>query len=165
MLGTAFLALIFVVVWLNAFSATVVLPLGRGTTPAGHRKYVCQPGRPFLFQSHVRGRVALTVARVAFDPLLKAYYTLRIFYGRALRTGEDLRLDLRLARIGVRVLLVIGLCAGAGARAAAPAGVTPVAVGQLRPGNRRGARPAGIRVGPPRRGRDCCADGADRPIL
>ena len=32
---------------------------------------------------------------LALDPLVRAFYTLRVFYGRALRTGEDLRLELQ----------------------------------------------------------------------
>lgn len=35
---------------------------------------------------------------LAVDPLVKAFYTLRIFHGRARRTGEDLRVELRSAR-------------------------------------------------------------------
>ncbi|MEO7798951.1 MAG: hypothetical protein ABIY47_14650, partial [Opitutaceae bacterium] len=35
---------------------------------------------------------------LAVDPLVKGFYTLRIFHGRARRTGEDLRVELRSAR-------------------------------------------------------------------
>jgi hypothetical protein len=35
---------------------------------------------------------------LAIDPLVKAFYTLRIFHGRSRRTGEDLRMELRFAR-------------------------------------------------------------------
>lgn len=35
---------------------------------------------------------------LAVDPLLKAYYTLRVFHGRARRDGEDVRVELQLAR-------------------------------------------------------------------
>lgn len=39
-----------------------------------------------------------TVAWLAVDPLVKAFYTLRVFHGRARRTGEDVRVELQLAR-------------------------------------------------------------------
>src|SRR4029077_12191261 len=35
-----------------------------------------------------------TLTWLVVDPLIKAFYFLRVFYGRALVTGEDLRLDL-----------------------------------------------------------------------
>jgi hypothetical protein len=35
---------------------------------------------------------------LAVDPLVKAFYTLRVFHGRARRTGEDLRMELHGAR-------------------------------------------------------------------
>jgi hypothetical protein len=43
------------------------------------------------------------------DPLIKAFFTLRVFYGRARRTGEDLRVELRIAQRGRRKLPVAAL--------------------------------------------------------
>jgi hypothetical protein len=43
------------------------------------------------------------------DPLIKAFFTLRVFYGRARRTGEDLRVELRMAQRGRRSLAVAAL--------------------------------------------------------
>jgi len=50
------------------------------------------------------------LAWLMVDPLVKAFYTLRLFHGRSRRTGEDLRVELQLARPGskaLRVALVI----------------------------------------------------------
>lgn len=49
---------------------------------------------------------------LAVDPLVKAFYVLRVFYGRSQRTGEDLRVDLlaadRLRRLrGVAVIVAL----------------------------------------------------------
>jgi hypothetical protein len=41
---------------------------------------------------------AVALAWLCLDPLLKAVYVLRCFYGLSLSTGEDLRVDLRRAR-------------------------------------------------------------------
>jgi hypothetical protein len=55
---------------------------------------------------------------LATDPVVKAFYVLRVFYGRARSTGEDLRVELQKARAapGPRRLaaMVIILCACAG---------------------------------------------------
>lgn len=68
---------------------------------------------------------------LAVDPLVKAFYTLRVFHGRARRTGDDLRVELQLAG---RPL------AGAGARVRlALLGVACLLVGQ---GEAEGASPA-----------------------
>lgn len=69
---------------------------------------------------------------LAVDPLVKAFYTLRVFHGRARRTGEDVRVELKLARragparaVAVLALLVAGTAFGpvvrVGAAEAAPA--------------------------------------------
>jgi hypothetical protein len=39
------------------------------------------------------------LAWLAVDPLVKAFYTLRVFHGRAWRTGEDVRVEFHLARL------------------------------------------------------------------
>ena len=52
---------------------------------------------------------------LATDPVVKAFYVLRVFYGRARTTGEDLRVELQKARAapGLRRLaaMIILLCA------------------------------------------------------
>lgn len=48
---------------------------------------------------------------LAVDPLVKAFYVLRVFYGRSQRTGDDLRVDLvsatRLRRAALAAILVV----------------------------------------------------------
>ncbi len=58
-------------------------------------------------------------AYLVLDPLLKAFYTLRCFYGQALRSGQDLRVELR--RLKTAALLVCcALLFHPAARAAEP---------------------------------------------
>ncbi len=40
----------------------------------------------------------LALGWAASDPIIKAFYVLRVFHGRSVRTGEDLRIDLKRAR-------------------------------------------------------------------
>ena len=68
---------------------------------------------------------------VCVDPVMKAFYTLRCFYGRSLQTGQDLRAELKTlsgARQGLLAMLVAGVvvvsAAGTSARAAEPAAPT-----------------------------------------
>jgi hypothetical protein len=50
------------------------------------------------------------MAWLVADPLVKAYYTLRVFYGRARVTGEDLRVDLGRSAVATgRVLALFAL--------------------------------------------------------
>jgi hypothetical protein len=57
----------------------------------------------WFFNSTFLASVAV-LTWLAVDPLVKAFYTLRIFHGRARRTGEDLRVELRSARVHSRVI-------------------------------------------------------------
>ncbi|MBI5802199.1 MAG: DUF4129 domain-containing protein [Verrucomicrobia bacterium] len=81
---------------------------------------------------------AVALAWLCVDPLLKAVYVLRCFYGESLATGEDLRVEIRRARqapgwLGAALAVVLAVIAAAaeppagGARtptsAAAPASV------------------------------------------
>lgn len=75
---------------------------------------------------------------LAVDPLVKAFYALRVFHGRARRTGEDVRVELRLARGArpLRAAAVLGLLFMAFApvektRAAEPAPAGAVQPAQL----------------------------------
>ncbi len=80
---------------------------------------------------------------LAVDPLVKAFYTLRIFHGRARATGEDVRVELRLAQqqrsgrmraAAVILLATVLFVPDRSARAAEPAPVSApqaVAPGQL----------------------------------
>ena len=54
--------------------------------------------------------VVCTLSYLCLDPLIKASYFLRCFYGEALHTGEDLKVDLRsLARPGIIAAVVLAL--------------------------------------------------------
>ena len=69
----------------------------------------------------------LTVCGVTYlclDPLFKAVYTLRCFYGESLRTGEDLKVELRQfvgsRAVGMSLLLFFAVANWANAGAATP---------------------------------------------
>lgn len=83
--------------------------------------------------------IATMLAWLVLDPLVKAFYTLRVFYGRARRTGEDLRGELAVETEtrrspvgGARLIMgamVVALLAGTGAEGraeSAPAPAGPV---------------------------------------
>jgi hypothetical protein len=55
--------------------------------------------------------VTVALAHVCIDPLIKTLYTLRCFYGRSLRTGEDLRARLARQRRVTAVLTLLALLA------------------------------------------------------
>ncbi len=77
------------------------------------------------------------VTWLAVDPVVKAFYTLRVMYGRSRRTGEDLRVELRRARRG-------------GARAMAAAmvlgGMAVMVVPESRAAENESERPAVVRA-------------------
>lgn len=50
---------------------------------------------------------------LALDPLIRTFYTLRVFYGRARRSGEDLRIELQAARVRSGSRRATGTGAGA----------------------------------------------------
>ena len=93
----------------------------------------------FLNTTFLASVTALTW--LALDPLVKAFYMLRVFHGRARRTGEDVRVELQLARrVGagwrVAALLVVFLALprarlGAGEAPATPPPATAVPPAQL----------------------------------
>lgn len=69
---------------------------------------------------------AVALAWLCLDPLLKAVYVLRCFYGLSLSTGEDLRVDLRRARqapgwMGAGLALLLAFSANVAAQDTAPA--------------------------------------------
>ncbi|MDB6094619.1 MAG: hypothetical protein JWM32_2181 [Verrucomicrobia bacterium] len=69
-------------------------------------------GRWFLNTTSLASVTMLTW--LAVDPLSKAFYTLRVFHGRARRTGEDVRADLHAARPSGRALAAVMLLMLAG---------------------------------------------------
>jgi hypothetical protein len=67
---------------------------------------------------------------LCLDPLIKAVYALRCYYGLSIRTGEDLRVDLsRLGSLGVKILFLAGM--GTGLWWASVPSVSPAAVGEM----------------------------------
>jgi len=89
--------------------------------------------------------VVLGLTYLCLDPVVKAAFVLRTFYGEARQTGEDLRVELkRLAPAGTAarvVLVVLGLAAAGGinARAAEPPAKPGVAAEQIAPGKLKAA--------------------------
>ena len=78
------------------------------------------------------------LAWLAVDPLVKAFYTLRVFHGRARATGEDVRVEFQLARRAwprraavALVLFFVALEPVARLRAAEPAPANAVPAAQL----------------------------------
>jgi hypothetical protein len=64
---------------------------------------------------------------LCLDPFIKACYCLRCFYGISLRTGEDLKVEMKgLKSYGPIVLLIFALLLGAGLPAHAWAGPAPL---------------------------------------
>lgn len=75
------------------------------------------------------------LAYLCVDPILKAAYTLRCFYGDSLRSGEDLKADLRRFQLAAPVLacLLLTLAPLHSGLAANSAVVPPPATGNLPP--------------------------------
>src|SRR5436190_4839023 len=67
----------------------------------------------------------LGVTYLCLDPLLKATYVLRCFYGEARTTGEDLRVNLRSMRSAMAAILTAAFLLAARAEAAQPAAPSP----------------------------------------
>jgi hypothetical protein len=74
--------------------------------------------------------VVCGLSYLCLDPLMKASYCLRCFYGESLRTGEDLKVELRsCARPGsiVTLLLAVSLAFGPSGKALAQSSTPPFA--------------------------------------
>lgn len=95
--------------WLNLGAAFVAVPW-LANKLLGIENIFGFSGWWFLNTTFVASVTALTW--LAIDPLVKAFYVLRVFHGRARRTGEDVRVELQLARCGrapLRAAALIGL--------------------------------------------------------
>lgn len=76
--------------------------------------------------------VVCSLSYLCLDPLMKASYCLRCFYGESLQTGEDLKVELRSrARLGsmVALSLAIFLCFGPFGKALAQSSTAPTPAG------------------------------------
>lgn len=95
--------------WLNLGAAFVAVPW-LANKLLGIENIFGFSGWWFLNTTFVAAVTALTW--LSIDPLVKAFYVLRVFHGRARRTGEDVRVELQLARCGstmLRAAALIGL--------------------------------------------------------
>jgi hypothetical protein len=50
---------------------------------------------------------AFCITHLLIDPLIKVIYVLRCFYGKSLRTGEDLKIELKLVRPAANALIAL----------------------------------------------------------
>jgi hypothetical protein len=64
--------------------------------------------------------IALALTYAIVDPLVKAIYTLRCFYGESLATGEDLKAQLKAVAAAVAVAAALLVCAGRASYAQTP---------------------------------------------
>jgi hypothetical protein len=110
--GLLLLSLLSFGVWLNLGAAFVAVPW-LANRLLGIENIFGFTGWWFLNTTFIASVTALTW--LAMDPLVKAFYTLRVFHGRARATGEDVRVELQLARSirrpGLAVLALLLLAA------------------------------------------------------
>ncbi|MSU47481.1 MAG: hypothetical protein EXS37_00030 [Opitutus sp.] len=129
--GLLVISILAVVVWVNLGAAFLAVPWLPNRL-LGIENIFGVSGWWFFNSTFVASVTVLTW--LALDPLVKAFYTLRVFHGRARRSGEDVRVELQLARrsgaawraaASVVVLLALPLVA---VRAADSPRVPPAAV-------------------------------------
>lgn len=94
-LGLLLISVLAVGVWVNLGAAFLAIPW-LANKLLGIENIFGFSGWWFLNTTFVASVTALTW--LAVDPLVKAFYVLRVFHGRARRTGEDVRVELHLAR-------------------------------------------------------------------
>ena len=94
-LGLLLIAIVAGCAWLNLGAAFYVVPW-LANRLLGIDNIFGFSGWWFFNTTFLASVSALTW--LAVDPLVKAFYTLRVFHGRARRTGEDVRVELNLAR-------------------------------------------------------------------
>ncbi len=125
--GLLLISVLALCAWLNLGAAFVAVPW-LANKLLGIENIFGFSGWWFLNTTFVASVTALTW--LALDPLVKAFYTLRVFHGRARRTGEDVRVELQLARrsgavLRGAVLIVLALALPLAALRAADAVPTP----------------------------------------
>ncbi len=94
-LGLLLISALAVMAWLNLASAFVVVPW-LANRLLGIENIFGFSGFWYFNTTFLAAVSALTW--LAIDPLVKAFYVLRVFHGRARRSGDDVRVELRLAR-------------------------------------------------------------------
>ena len=105
---TLFLAHLFgFFVFANLITATLALPYLLKTF-FGMETIFTQSTSSAINTTFVAAMLGLTWLCV--DPLLKAVYVLRCFYGTSLQSGEDLRADLRRFRLPAAATALLAIC-------------------------------------------------------
>jgi hypothetical protein len=124
--GLLWISLLGLAVWVNIASCFYVLPW-LANRFLGLENLFALRGIALLNTTFLA--MVTLLAWGALDPLLKAFYVLRVFYGQARRNGQDLRLDLARARrprraypgfVASVLVLLAGLALAPTARAAEP---------------------------------------------
>lgn len=93
-LGLTLLSVVGIAVWINVASGFYAVPW-LAKRLLGVENIFGFSGWWYVNTTFLASVTALTW--MAVDPLIKAFYVLRVFYGRAQRTGEDLRVELAAA--------------------------------------------------------------------
>ncbi|MCL1920332.1 MAG: hypothetical protein FWG50_04520 [Kiritimatiellaeota bacterium] len=111
-LAMGWLSVAWLVLFLNVSATLVLLPYGvRWLFPV---EWVFMKNIFWYFSTTFLCAV-MAVTYLLFDPLVKAVYVLRVFYGLSAATGEDVRTDWRRLRgAGAAMALALAAC-GAGA--------------------------------------------------
>jgi len=94
-LGLLVLSVLAFCTWLNLATAFYLVPW-LANRLLGIENIFGFSGWWFLNTTFLASVTALTW--LAIDPLIKAFYTLRVFHGRSRRTGEDVRVELQRTR-------------------------------------------------------------------
>jgi hypothetical protein len=100
-----FLAIFTLFVWLNVATAMGWLPYLLKTLFGIDTAFTQAGAKSFFNTTYVACSFALTYLCV--DPLIKAVYTLRCFYGQSLKTGDDMKADLASVRGGASTIPVL----------------------------------------------------------
>lgn len=134
----AIMTLLALVIFVNIFQA-ILIPPELGKTYLDIDSVFSRGGFNPLnstFLSIIAGGVYLCL-----DPVIKAFYTLRCFYGRSRQTGQDLRSQLRevisasAASLVIAAVAMFAAASPAAAQEAAPAGPAPASVSPQGLGN------------------------------
>ena len=94
-LGLLLIQALWFVLWINLATAIYTVPWLANRLLGIENLFAIQGLA--LFNTTFLALVTM-LAWLAVDPLIKAFYTLRVFHGRACRTGDDLRTALAAAR-------------------------------------------------------------------
>ncbi len=120
--------------WFVALNVAIALAAAPSLLRISTGAEIVGSGGPWLFLNTTFLVVVLALSWFFVDPLVKAAYALRCFYGDALQTGEDLRTEIRaFPRLGgpLRAGLVAALLLGAAPAAAqGRAAIPPAALDQ-----------------------------------